>query len=132
MIFLRRFTLNKRWYDQNPTLSMAVSFLQNTTPQHRELTTAHFRRKISENYPDIGNQVTKEAQGFWLLIQKRRSMDQEAWALVEMMRFLPDDEMETFAVELIRYIYRLENNGHVSDDVDLLAMSPPLNMEAAM
>ncbi len=104
--------MNKRWYDLHPTMSMAVSLLQNTTLNYRLKTVSFIENRIREIDPGITNRITQGNGGFWAIrfIQKRRTMDERSWAVVETMRYLSETDKEHMAKEIIRYIYCLEND----------------------
>lgn len=103
--------MNKRWYDHHPTLSMAISLLQNAPSHHREQTINYIHDIIRELYPGVTKRITLDPGGFWSLnfVQKRRSMDQKSWMVVETLRYLPDADKELMGIEMIRFIYNLEN-----------------------
>ncbi len=103
--------MNKRWYDMHPTLSMAISLLQNAPIHHRHQAISYVGDIIRELYPGVTNRITLEPGGFWSInfIHKRRSMDEKSWTLLETLRYLPDADKELMGIELIRYIYCLEN-----------------------
>lgn len=108
--------MNRRWYDMEPTVSMAVSFLQNTEPDHRETTTSHFLKYLQSNYPElIRHHFHPSNGGFWSVIQKRKTMGKSTWALVELLRYLPQEEKERLALEMIRFIYCLEHDESIED-----------------
>ncbi len=103
--------MNKRWYDMHPTVSMAVSLLHNARPGHRDMTITYINEQIEKRYPQVWKQFQSRTDNFWTLkiIQKRTSMDERSWTAIEGLRLLPDEDREALAVEIIRYIYWLEN-----------------------
>ncbi len=108
--------MNKRWYDSSPTVSMAVSLLQNATRDHRDLAISHIRSKLTELHPEILVMAEeKNVSNLWAFIQKRRTMDETSWKVVETMRFLSEDDREKFAIEIIRFVYCLENDSEMTD-----------------
>ncbi len=114
--------MRNRWYDSLPTVSMAVSLLQNTEPEYREMTTRYFTNKVNQLDPSLPARLQKEPTGIWGFIQKRKSMDEASWVLVESLRYLPEEKMTALAGEMIHYIYQLEHADSVSLGFDSTRM----------
>lgn len=111
--------MNKRWYDLEPTLSMAISLLQNAPTEHRRQATVFINERFREQYPDaLKKAQAAEAYGMFAFLQKRRSMEQDAWHMVERLWYLPLEERTQLALEMIRFIYCLEyEEAKCADDI---------------
>lgn len=120
--------MKKRWYDMHPTVSMAISLMQNTRPDIREKSVEYLKNVYHERFPKIADMLNEEPSGFWTLklIQKRQSMSENAWTAVETMRYLSDEDRENLAIELIRFIYCLEN------DEEMASLGAFEDLEAVM
>lgn len=102
--------MNKRWYDQESTLSMAISLLQNASLQNRNQTVAYIYQQLQENYPLVYPAMQETKHRVWDIVQRRKTMNDEAWGLVEMLRELSVEDRTHVALEMIRYIYCLEHD----------------------
>jgi hypothetical protein len=123
--------LKKSWYDYHPTLSMAISLLHNTCPAYRMQTTRFIEEKLLKSYPLLNEESDKPAtKMIWPLsfIQKRKSMDVNAWTMIEKLRYLSDEDREKIAADIIRYIYILEHE----ESMDFSFGTAMQNLEAAV
>ena len=104
--------MNQRWYDANLTLSMAISLLQNTHGARRSHVVNFLHQWLEQYYPDAISQVATQtsAPKFWGFIQKRTTLDEHCWTLIEALRFIPEDKRDLLALELIHYIYCLDHD----------------------
>lgn len=112
---------NKRWYDQNPTLSIAVSLLQNTSLENRMKTVSFMMSYFEDHYPEALVLAESAKSGWLSFIQRRQSMEQNAWQAVETMQFLSEEARRELSLAMIRMIYQLENE-HV-EEIDLVDFS---------
>ncbi len=119
--------MRKRWYDSDPTLSMAISLLENTQVEYREQTRIHILNRIQSLDARILEEVKAEPSGFWAMIQKRQTLNEETWRLIEMFKYLTEEDRRELAVEMIRMVYCLETNKEGDFSLDL-----PDNFRAAV
>jgi hypothetical protein len=117
----------KRWYDMNPTLSVAVSLLHNTLPEYRAHVTAHIQTCLQQQYPHAYARIRKNASSVWRFLPQRQTMDPISWEMIENLRILEDKERQHLALEIIQFIYCLENK----DSLDAM-MDPNRTFEAAL
>jgi len=101
--------LLKRWYDPIPTVSMAVSLLQNTSMPCREKIVVYMTDRIHTDFPMETTRFKAESQGLLWIFQKRKALDEASWGLVELLRHLSDKDRDEVALEIIHLIYCIEN-----------------------
>lgn len=102
--------MQQRWYDKDPTLSMAISLLQNASYAHQEAA-ARYMFKVMDalNLLDSAEVTTKEDRIRFIFPSFRRSkFEMHARHLVELMKHLSFDAQQAMAVQLINYIYILD------------------------
>jgi len=102
--------MQHRWYDKDPTLSMAISLLQNASHAHQE-TAARYMFKVMDglNLLDSAELRTKSERLRFIFPSFRRSkFEIHARHLVELMKHLSYDAQQAMAVQLINYIYLLD------------------------
>ena len=108
--------LNQRWYDGNATVSMAISLLQNVSAGHREKLIATIEQILQERYPWAYNEYKQERfKEVWgVFFQKRKSMDRHAWFVVELWRYLSEDDRHKIALETINLVYCAEHEDNAA------------------
>jgi len=102
--------MQQRWYDKDPTLSMAISLLQNASHSHQEAA-ARYMFKVMDalGLLDSAELRTKEDRIRFIFPAFRRSkFEMHARHLVELMKHLSPDAQQAMAVQLINYIYILD------------------------
>jgi len=102
--------MQQRWYDKDPTLSMAMSLLQNASYAHQEAA-ARYMFKVMDaiNLLDSTELRTKEDRVRFIFPSFRRhKFEAHARHLVELMKHLSYDAQQAMAVQLINYIYLLD------------------------
>ena len=102
--------MQQRWYDRDPTLSMAISLLQNASHPHQEMAAAYMLKVMDAlNLLSCAALSTKEERIRFIFPTFRRSkFEVHARHLVELMKHLSPDAQEAMAVQLINYIYILD------------------------
>lgn len=102
--------MKNRWYDNDPTLSMAISLLQNASKTHQEMAARYmFKLMEASNLLDSAELKTKEDRlRFIFPAFKRSRFEMHARHLVELMKHLPANTQQDLAVQLINYIYILD------------------------
>lgn len=96
---------NKRWYDQDPTLSLAVSLIKNA-PLDTQLKCAEF---IKEKAQDYGVVLKTNLLGAFNYVLNRWYDSQEQ--LAELMDYLKNADDETrkqLSVDIINFLQAVE------------------------
>ena len=101
--------MKQRWYDKEPTLSMAVSLMQNAIPVYQEMTAKYIlkhmeREGILEQY-----QLSNQDVSFMFPFIKRTRMNIHAWEMMEVLKRLPRQLQLDIALQMINYIYMLDS-----------------------
>ncbi len=103
--------MNKRWYDHDPTLSMAVSLLQNASKPDQFRTVKYImglleRDEILKQYrKEIGDPLRLS---YIFPANRRRDMETSTWRLLEILKLLPETIQMEMALSIINYIYLLD------------------------
>lgn len=102
--------MKKRWYDSDPTLSMAISLLQNAPRSHQEMTARYmFNLLRSRDLLDSAELRTKADRVRFIFPSFQRSrFEMHARHLVELMKHLPQGTQQDLAIQLINYMYMLD------------------------
>ncbi len=101
--------MKHRWYDNDPTLSMAVSLLQNASRIHQEMTAHYIRRHMERESILEKERLGPPGQLLFLFpFLRRNRLEKDAWELLEMMKRLPKDIQLELALMMINYIYMLD------------------------
>lgn len=119
--------MKHRWYDNDPTLSMAVSLLQNANRVHQDLTARYIMHLIEgENLLDSDALRTREDRiRFIFPVNFRQKLDVQSRRLLEVLKRLPADVQQRMAVQMIQYIYVLDAGDH--EDLNLEALDIQLS-----
>jgi len=102
--------MQQRWYDKDPTLSMAMSLLQNASHADQEMA-ARYMFKVMDalNLLDAAELRTKNDRIRFIFPSFRRSkFEMHARHLVELLKHLNHDAQQAMAIQLINYIYILD------------------------
>lgn len=102
--------MKQRWYDKDPTLSMAISLLQNASHTHQEMTARYlFSIMETEGLLDSAELRTQTERVRFIFPNFRRSgFEMHARHLVELLKHLSMENQQMMAVKLINYIYILD------------------------
>lgn len=102
--------MKQRWYDKDPTLSMAISLLQNASHTHQEMTARYlFSIMDTEGLLDSAELRTQTERVRFIFPNFRRSgFEMHARHLVELLKHLSTENQQMMAVKLINYIYILD------------------------
>lgn len=102
--------MKHRWYDNDPTLSMAISLLQNASKAHQEMAARHMFSVMEDNgLLNIAELRTKEDRLRFIFPSFRRHrFEMHARHLVELFKHLPVGDQQEMAVQLINYMYLLD------------------------
>lgn len=102
--------MKHRWYDKDPTLSMAVSLLQNASRTHQEMA-ARYLFKVMEHEGLLQSadlRTQSDRVRFIFPTFRRNGFEMHARHLIELLKHLSFDSQQMLAVQLINYIYILD------------------------
>lgn len=106
----------RRWYDNYHTLALAVSMLENTTADYRSATIDHTESVLMARYPELFEQYNINPNWFWSLQfnNRRHTLDDRSWKVIEMIRYIPDEQKNPVGDTMLRFLYDLEGAGNPS------------------
>ncbi len=102
--------LKKRWYDQEPTTSMAVSLLQNASIEAQLQTTDYILTFLKDENILEESRIQATLNTTSLLPFLRQDpLQQSTWRLLEIMKALPKELQLEVALNMIQFIYTLDS-----------------------
>lgn len=103
--------MKHRWYDKDPTLSMAVSLLHNASRTHQDMAAQYlFKLMEREGILDSTELRTKTDRVRFLFPTLRRTgFEAPARHLIEVLKHLSYENQQLLAMQLINYIYILDS-----------------------
>jgi hypothetical protein len=106
---------SSRWYDQDPTLSMAVSLLQNASRSH-QMQTSRYILSILEGEGILARHHLPDTDRLFFLfpIRKRQHFDSTSLQVIELLKRLPASVQLEMALNIINCIYLLEHGQALS------------------
>lgn len=121
----------KRWYDNDPTLSMAISLLQNASYANQELAAKYIFNIIEQQRLLNNQQFNSLYKGIAFIFPNNRNQLQvEARRLVEELKHLPSVTQESLALVLINYIYVLDQGlSNLENQFDAISDEPFVRFE---
>ena len=96
----------KRWYDQDPTVSLAVSIFRNANTKNQHLVADYIIQKGMEN--NIPFDKIKSAQST-LLPRRWYDFEEKVYIALECIRLSPHEIQKTYAIDIINYLCKLDN-----------------------
>jgi len=97
---------NKRWYDKDPSVSLAVSFLRNSNHEN-QIMVSEF---LMEQFRILGITPVHTTFKIINLFQRRwYDFDRTLQDALESLRIAPPDIQKKLAVDIINYLYKLED-----------------------
>lgn len=110
--------MHRRWYDHDPTLSMALSLLQNASKQHQSLTVRVMMRYMEQMGLLEEYGLSPEKISFLFPLMRRANLNPSARELIEVIKRLPHNKQLEVALMMIDYIYMLETGSAQGLDED--------------
>jgi hypothetical protein len=103
--------MKQRWYDTDPTLSMAISLLYNASKTHQEMAARYLYKFMeAKKLMDRTELRTKEERIRFLFPAFRRSgFEIHARYIVELIKHLNYEAQQDVAIALINYVYVLDS-----------------------
>lgn len=113
--------MENRWYDTDPTLSMAVSLLQSAPKHHQELT-ARYVIKLMEREGILQQYNIEPGKlSFLFPLMRRGRLSSQSRDLLEILKRLPHGLQIEISLSLINYIYLLDTGVHMVDEEEMAA-----------
>ena len=99
--------MNKRWYDIDPTVSLAVSLMRNANIMTQYKCADFIVRKSKDNGIDLSENIITDA--FNYVLRRWYDTDQKIAESFEYLKSLPDELQKETALELINLLQKEEN-----------------------
>ena len=98
--------MNKRWYDIDPTVSLAVSLMRNANIISQYKCADYIVNKSKENGIDVSENIIADA--FNYVLRRWYDTDQKIAEAFEYLKNLPEDLQKETALELINILQEEE------------------------
>ena len=99
--------MNKRWYDIDPTVSLAVSLMRNADVMTQYKCADFIVKKSKENGIDLAENILTDA--FNYVLRRWYDTDQKIAESFEYLKLLPEDLQKETALELINLLQEEES-----------------------
>jgi hypothetical protein len=94
--------MNKRWYDIDPTVSLAVSLMRNANIMAQYKCADYIVKKSKEHGVDLSENILTDA--FNYVLRRWYDTDQKIAEAFEYLKLLPDDLQKEIALDLINLL----------------------------
>lgn len=98
--------MNKRWYDIDPTVSLAVSLMRNANIMTQYKCADYIVKKSKENGIDLSENILTDA--FNYVLRRWYDTDQKIAESFEYLKCLPEDIQREIALEIINLLQEAE------------------------
>ena len=98
--------MNKRWYDIDPTVSLAVSLMRNSSLLTQYKCADFIVKKSKENGVDIAENIISDAFNF--VLRRWYDTDQKIAEAFEYLKLMPENLQKETALELINLLQEEE------------------------
>ena len=99
--------MNKRWYDVDPTVSLAVSLMRNANIMAQYKCANLIISKSKENGIDLSENILTDA--FNYVLRRWYDTDQKIAESFEYLKLMPEDLQKETAFELINLLQEVDN-----------------------
>lgn len=99
-------TNNKRWYDYDPTVSLAISILRNSAKKNQALVAEFLIEKSKEQGISVEKIKSEKTNMF---SRRWYDFDENVYYSLECLRLSPHEVQKTLAIEIINYLCKLDN-----------------------
>ena len=99
--------MNKRWYDIDPTVSLAVSLMRNANITTQYKCADLIVKKSKENGIDLSDNILADA--FTYVLRRWYDTDQKIAEAFEYLKCLPEEIQKETALDLINLLQEEEN-----------------------
>ena len=96
--------MNKRWYDIDPTVSLAVSLMRNANIMSQYKCTDYIVKKSKENGIDLSENILTDA--FNYVLRRWYDTDQKIAESFEYLKLLPEALQKETALEIIELLQK--------------------------
>ena len=100
--------MNKRWYDIDPTVSLAVSLMRNANIMTQYKCAEYIVSKSKENGVDLSDNILTDAFNF--VLRRWYDTDQKIAESFEYLKLLPIELQKEVALDVINLLQREEAN----------------------
>ena len=100
--------MNKRWYDVDPTVSLAVSLMRNANIMTQYKCADYIVNKSKENGIDLSENIITDA--FNNVLRRWYDTDQKIAESFEYLKLLPQEIQKEVALDVINLLQREEAN----------------------
>ena len=100
--------MNKRWYDIDPTVSLAVSLMRNASILTQYKCADLIVTKSKENGLDVSENIITDA--FNYVLRRWYDTDQKIAESFEYLKLMPEDIQKEMALEIIALLQQEEVN----------------------
>ena len=100
--------MNKRWYDIDPTVSLAVSLMRNANIMTQYKCAEYIVSKSKENGVDLSDNILTDA--FNYVLRRWYDTDQKIAESFEYLKLLPIELQKEVALDVINLLQREEAN----------------------
>ena len=98
--------MNKRWYDIDPTVSLAVSLMRNSSLIRQYSCADIIIKKSKDNGIDLSDNILTDA--FNYILRRWYDSDQKIAEAFEYLKLLPEELQKEAALEIIEYLQKSE------------------------
>ena len=98
--------MNKRWYDIDPTVSLAVSLMRNANIMSQYKCADYIVKKSKESGIDLSENILTDA--FNYVLRRWYDTDQKIAESFEYLKSLPDELQKEVALEIIDLLQKEE------------------------
>lgn len=110
--------MKRRWYESDPTLSMAVSLLQNLLPAQQDWMIQDMLAYLQREYPEVmGESLGEEASDTLLFFNRHRRWQRELWRLLANIKELPAYERTHVALYMIDRMVLLDQGDYPETEI---------------
>lgn len=102
--------MHKRWYDVDPTVSLAVSLMRNANIMIQYKCADIIVKKSKDNGLDLADNILTDA--FTYVLRRWYDTDQKIAESFEYLKSLPLEMQKEVALEIINFLQREETQNH--------------------
>lgn len=102
----------KRWYDKDPTVSLAISILRNATPANQRLAANFIKEKCLKFNIRAPKQQPKK---IGIIFRRWYDSQDVVQNSLHHLQIASPDIQKQIAIDLVSYLCKLEENSFVND-----------------